>query len=126
MKRCSLLLLCGLFLATLAVAQTSGHLIVTVKTAAEPTRPAAPAVGAKVIVVHWTSAGLHPTILQDQVATTNQMGVCSIELPPGSYDIFVSANGLAPAAFRREVAAGTSVSLLAGLKAAPTQLRPIE
>lgn len=126
MKRCFLALLCGLFLTTVALAQTSGRLMVTVKTAAEPTRPAAPAVGAKVFVVHWTNAGLHPTIFQDQVATTNQMGVCSIELPPGTYDIFVSGNGLAPAAFQREITAGQSISLLANLKPAPSQLRPIE
>jgi len=124
MKR-SVVLMCALFLATVAVAQDTGHLTVTVQTAPDATRPVAAAAGAKVIVVHWTNSGLHGTMLQDKVATTNQTGTCTIELPPGTYDVFVSAGELSPAAFRRDVRAGDTTSLVAKLKPAPSQFRPV-
>ena len=108
------------------MAQETGRLTVTVRTTADRAIPAARAAGAKVMVVHWTNSGLHPTLIQDQVATTDQMGMCRVNLPPGSYDVFISASGLAPAAFHREIQAGEDIPLLATLRSAPTHLRPIQ
>jgi hypothetical protein len=127
MKRC-LLLVCVslLFLSAAAVAQETGSLMFTVQTAPDSATPASPLAGAKVVVVHWTNPGLHPMLVQDQVATTNQMGICTVDLPPGKYDVFVSSSELAPAAFRREISAGRTTSLTASLRPSPTHLRPIE
>jgi len=122
----SFVLMCALVLTTVAVAQEPGHLMVTVQTAPDATRPVAPAAGAKVIVVHWSNDGLHPTMLQDTVVTTNQMGTCTIQLPAGTYDVFVAASGLSPAAFRREVRGGDTTTLVASLKPAPLQFRPLK
>ncbi len=127
MKR--FLLLVGvllLFWSIAAAAQESGRLEITVQRAAEMATPAGPIAGARVIVVHWTNPGLHPALVQDQVATTNQMGMCTVDLPPGTYDVFVSASELSPAAFRREVKTGETTSLNANLRSAPLHLRPIE
>jgi len=117
----SLLLLC-----VAAVAQETGSLTVTVQTAPDSASPASPLAGAKVVVVHWTNPGLHPMLVQDQVATTNQMGMCAIDLPPGKYDVFISSSELAPAAFRREIIAGRTTSLAASLRSAPQHFRPLE
>jgi len=127
MKRL-LSLMCAsfVFMATAAFAQASGSLVVTVKRAADPGTTAAPVNGAKVIVMHWTTDGMHPTMVQDQTGTTNQMGSCMLQLPPGIYDVFVAASELAPAAFRREVKAGGTTSLTASLKAAPINLKPVK
>ena len=127
MKR-ALALVCAsvLVLVCMSVAQAPGRLVVSVQKAADPTLPAAPAIGAKVIVVHWGSSGPNPTMVHDRVATTNQMGTCTLELPPDVYDIFVTSSGLAPAAFRREVKAGETASVTANLKPAPFQLRPVQ
>lgn len=126
--RRSLLLICAsfLFLTAAGFAQESGRFIITVQTAPDPATPARQVAGAKVIVVHWANAGLHPTMVQDQIATTNQMGMCMIELPPGAYEVFVSASGLMPAAFRRDLKVGESTSLLANLTPAPLHLRPVQ
>lgn len=127
MKRAVLLVCVSSLLASaIAMAQETGRLAVTVQTAADAATPTARTAGAKVLVVHWTHSGLHPTMVQDQVATTNQMGMCTVKLPPGSYDVFISASGLAPAAFHREIRAGEDTPLLAALKSAPTHLRPIQ
>ncbi len=115
-----------LVLTITASAQEPGRLMVTVQRAVDSATHAAPTAGAKVIVVHWSNPGLHPSMTQDQIATTNQMGRCVIELPPGTYDVFVSASGLMPAAFRRDVKAGEGTSLVAKLRPAPSYLRPVE
>ncbi len=127
MKR-SLLLICALFLllTAAAFAQETGTLMVTVQTAQDAASPASPLAGAKVVVVHWTNPGLHPMMVQDQVATTNQMGICTVDLPPGKYDVFVSSSELAPAAFRREISGGRTTSLTASLRPAPLHFRPVE
>jgi hypothetical protein len=125
--RRSLLLMCAWFLllSTIAFAQ-AGSLTVTVKRGPDSATTAAPVAGATVIVAHWTNDGMHPKMIQDQTATTNQMGTCTVQLPQGVYDVFVAASELAPAAFRREVKAGGSTSITASLKAAPTHLRPVK
>ena len=112
-----------------ALAQQNGTLIITVQQMAHPGLPniPAPIAGAKVIVMHWTNErGLQPSLMRDQIATTNQMGECVISLPPGTYDIFVAATESAPAAFRREVKPGESSTLTASLHPAATQLRPLQ
>jgi len=126
--RRSLLLICAslALLTAAALAQTTGTLTVTVKRAADPATTTAPVNGAKVIVMHWTTDGMHPAMVQDQTGTTNQMGTCMLQLPPGIYDVFVAASDLAPAAFRREVKAGGRTSLTASLKPAPINLKPVK
>ena len=114
-----------LLLATAGFAQDHGQLTVTVQTQPEPPSPAARAVGAKVIVVHWTHSQLHPQMIQDQVATTGTDGTCTIDLPVGSYDLLITAPGLAPQAVKRDVVAGETTPLVVILKAAPTHLRPV-
>jgi len=127
MKR-SLLLVCVslMFLSAAASAQETGRLDVTVERAAAMGSLAGSVVGAKVIVMHWTDSGGHPSLMQDQTATTNQMGMCTINLPPGTYDIFVASSELAPMAFRRDIKAGASTSLSASLRPAPLHFRPVE
>ena len=125
-----LLLALPLMLFTVTVfAQQNGTLNVTVQQMAQPGLPniPAPIAGAKVIVMHWTNErGLQPSLMRDQIATTNQMGECVISLPPGTYDIFVAATESAPAAFRREVKPGETSTLTASLHPAATQLRPLQ
>ena len=114
-----------LLLATTVFAQDHGRLVVTVQTRPDAPAPAGKAVGAKVIVVHWTHSQLHPQMVQDQVATTDQNGTCTIDLPAGTYDVFVSASGLTPVALKGDVEAGESTPLLVSLKAGETHLRPV-
>ena len=49
---------------------------------------------------------MHPAMVQDQVATTDKMGTCTLDLLPGVYDLFVSASGLSPYAVKVDVVAG--------------------
>ena len=126
MGRSIVLALPLLLLGLTATAQQTGSLTVTVQRVAEMGSLAGPVAAAKVFVVHWTNSGGHASMVQDQVATTNQKGMCSIDLPPGTYDLFVAASDLAPAAFRREIKAGEAASLTAHLPAAPLHLRPVE
>jgi hypothetical protein len=127
MKR-ALLLNCAalVFLPCATFGQATGQLVVTVKAASEANLAAAPANGVKVIIVHWTNIGLHPTLTQDQMATTDQMGRCTVQLPRGTYDVFISANGLSPSAFRREVKPGESTSITTTLRPSALQLRPAQ
>jgi hypothetical protein len=118
---CALLLL----LSVAAFAQERGRLVVTVQTRPDAPAPAGKAVGAKVIVVHWTHSQLHPQMVQDQVATTDQNGTCMVDLPVGSYDIFVSASGWTPVAVKRDVEPGENAPLIVSLKPAETHLRPV-
>ena len=123
------LLLVGLSLLLLSAAvfaQETGHLVITVQRAATMGSAAAPIAGAKVIVVHWTNPGLHPSLVQDQIAITGPMGMYTADLPPGTYDIFISAVELAPAAFRREIKAGQTTELPVNLRATPLHFRPLE
>lgn len=126
--RRSALQLCAviLLLSAAAMAQATGHLTVTVQSSPEAAMPPGPVAGAKVLVAHWASPQLQATLVQDQVATSNQTGNVTLDLPPGIYDIFVSANGLAPAAYQREVVAGGNTSLFAKLRPAPTHLHPVK
>jgi hypothetical protein len=108
-----------------ALAQDHGRLVVTVQTRPDAPAPAGKAIGAKVIIVHWTHSQLHPQMIQEQVATTDQSGTCTIDLPAGTYDVFVSASGLAPGAVKGDVEAGENTPLIVSLKPAETHLRPV-
>ena len=108
------------------LAQQSGQLLIKVQTAPDSTLPATPVAGAKVTIVHWVHSGMQATLIQDQVLTTNQAGVCMANLPQGTYDVFVSASGLTPAAFRRDLNPGQTTSLVASLAPAPHRLRPAQ
>ncbi len=123
--RSVLALCCALFITTTAIAQEHGRLAVTVTTRSDSSAPAGRAIGAKVIVVHWTHSQLHAQMVQDEAATTDQKGMCTIDLPPGTYDIFVTASGLNPVAVKRAVQAGETTSLVVSLKAAAQQLQPV-
>jgi hypothetical protein len=118
---CALLLL----VSVAAFAQEHGRLVVTVQTRPEAPAPAGKAIGAKIIVVHWTHSQLHSQMVQDQVATTDQNGTCTLELPAGTYDVFISASGLTPVAVKRDVEAGENTTLIVTLKPAETHLRPV-
>ena len=127
MRRFFLLaLLSTLRLGMGAFAQETGRLDVTVEQAATTGSLAGPVAGAKVIVVHWTDSGGHPALVQNQTATTNQMGMCTIDLPAGTYDVFVAANELSPAAFRREVKVGETTAVTTHLRSAPLHVRPVQ
>jgi|SRR5580698_4832062 hypothetical protein len=53
------------------------------------------------VIIHWDAVGLDSIkenvgIKEDEIATTKADGQFSVELPPGVYDIFVSAAGFSP------------------------------
>jgi hypothetical protein len=53
------------------------------------------------VIAHWDSAGSNYLkdnlgIKQDVIVTTDSGGHFSVELPPGFYDVFVSANAFTP------------------------------
>jgi hypothetical protein len=114
-----------LFLTTVAFAQMPGSLTVRVKRTPDSTVSAGPVAGAKVIVVHWTNDGMHPTMVQDRTATTSEIGICTVQLPPGTYDVFVAANELEPSAFRREVKPGGITAIAATLNPEPPNVKPV-
>jgi hypothetical protein len=115
-----------LLLNVSAIAQATGRLEITVQKAAALGSPAGPVMGAKVIVVHWTNDAMHPSLVHDQVATTNQMGVCVVNLTAGTYDIFVASSELAPVAFRRDIKAGETTAFTANLRSSSSHFRPVE
>jgi hypothetical protein len=126
MRRCLALYFAFLLLlAIAAAAQDHGRLTITAMTQPEPPSPAGRAIGAKIIVVHWTHSQLHPQMVQDQVATTDTNGTCTIDLPAGTYDIFISEAGLTPVAVKRDIMPGETTPLVVTLKAAETHLRPV-
>jgi len=60
------------------------------------------AIRGAMVLIHWDSAGstvgltTNVGIKQDLVLTTDDAGNVEAELPPGFYDIFVSANAFTP------------------------------
>jgi hypothetical protein len=123
--RLALVFCCALLIGNAALAQEHGRLAVTVTTRSDSAATAGRAVGAKVIVVHWTHSQLHPQMVQDQAATTDEKGTCTVDLPPGTYDIFITASGLNPTAVKRDVQAGETTPLVVSLKAATQHLQPV-
>ena len=126
MKCRSSLCVAVIFLLAIAVsAQDRGHLAIAVQTKADASGVIGQANGAKVIVVHWTNSQMHPAMVQDQVATTDKIGTCTLDLLPGVYDLFVSASGFSPYAVKVDVVAGENAPLSITLKAGSTHLRPV-
>jgi Carboxypeptidase regulatory-like domain len=126
MKRRSSLCLAVIFLLAIAAsAQDRGRITITVQTKADASGVIGQANGAKIMVVHWTNSQMHPAMVQDQVATTDKMGTCTLDLLPGVYDLFVSASGLSPYAVKVDVVAGENAPLTITLKAGSMHLRPV-
>lgn len=78
------------------------------------------------MVVHWTASQMHSTMLQDQVATTDSQGECTLNLAPGVYDLFISANGMDPAAVKVQVEKDATKAVTVTLKSGSTHLRPVD
>jgi hypothetical protein len=112
--------------AAAAVAQDKGRLEITVERVATANTLAGPVVGAKCIVMHWTNPGLHPTLFQDRIATTDQSGMCSVDLAPGIYDVFLSASELTPRAYQASVKAGATSSFILKLSPAGSRFQPTQ
>lgn len=127
MRRCYSLCLAAIFLlAVLASAQDHGRVAITVKTKADASGVVTMVNGAKIMVVHWTASQMHSTMLQDQVATTDSEGESTLNLPPGVYDLFISANGLEPAAVKVQVEKDANKPVTVTLKSGSTHLRPVD
>jgi len=129
MRRSLLLTLPLMLFAVTAFAQQNGTLNVTVQQMAHPGLPNTPVpiAGAEVIVMHWTNErGMQPSLMRDQIATTNPMGQCAISLPPGTYDVFVAAGESAPAAFRWDIKPGQTTTMTASLRSSPLRFRPVK
>lgn len=127
MKRCfSLCMATILLLAVAAPAQDRGRISITVQTKADASELSSRANGAKIMVVHWTASQMHSTMLQDQVATTDSDGECTLNLTPGVYDLFISANGLEPAAVKVQIEKGDNKPVTVTLKSGSTHLRPVD
>jgi hypothetical protein len=85
----------ALFLMLSVVSTRAGTLSGTVRD------PEGAAISNVHIVIHWDSSGSaylkdNLGIRQDFVATTDMNGHYSVELPPGFYDVFVSATTFSP------------------------------
>lgn len=127
MKRRSSLCLTVIFLLAIAVsAQDRGRVTITVQTKADASGLIGHANGAKVMVVHWTASQMPPTMMQDQVATADSEGECTLNLPAGVYDLFVSGNGLEPAAMKIQIEKGDNNPVTVTLKSGSTHLRPVD
>ncbi len=127
MKRSLVIVCLSILLFHVAlVAQDTGRLALTLERGATPNAVAAPVAGAKVIIMHWTNPGLHPMLVRDKIATTDQTGMCSVELPPGVYDVFISASELIPRAYQASIKAGATASYSLKMVPAAGQLKPIE
>lgn len=127
MKRYSFLCLAVIFLLTVAAAaQDRGRVTITVQTKADASGVIGQANGAKIMVVHWTASQMHPTMMQDQVATADSEGECTLNLPAGVYDLFISANGMEPAAIKVQVEKGDNKAVTVTLKSGSMHLRPVD
>ena len=76
------------------------------------------AIGAAIITVHWDSAGstvgltTNIGIRRDLITKTDDKGGFAVELPPGFYDVFVSATAFTPACRKIRVgAAPTDIAM---------------
>jgi hypothetical protein len=126
MKRCSSLCVAIIFLlAIAAAAQDRGRVTITVQTKADASGVIGQVNGAKIMVVHWTASQMHSTMLQDQVVATDAEGKCNLNLPPGVYDLLISANGLEPTAMKIQLEKGDNTPLTVTLKSGSMHLRPV-
>jgi|HubBroStandDraft_6_1064221.scaffolds.fasta_scaffold34742_2 Carboxypeptidase regulatory-like domain len=121
--RCLLSLLFLLVVSTAAPAQANGPKALLSGDVTDPEGAALK--GARVIVI-WDSSG--GTLgIKDNVGTPDQRnavtdvsGKYSIELPPGFYDVFVSAGAFSPTAAKVRVRAGQTTIHDATLHVDPT------
>ncbi len=73
------------------------------------------AIEGAVIIIHWDSSGstvgLHSNvgIKEDVVVRTSPHGGFSVNLPPGFYDVFVSAMAFTPACQKVRIREGSAV-----------------
>jgi hypothetical protein len=77
------------------------------------------------VLVHWDSAGStvgltdNIGIQRDLVVTTDQSGTYSVNVPPGFYDVFVSATAFTPTAAKVRVKQARRTKYNSALKADP-------
>ncbi len=127
MKRCSSLCLAVIFLLAIASsAQDRGRVTITVQTKADASGVVGQVNGAKILVVHWIASQMHPAMMQDQVATADAEGECTLNLPAGVYDLFISANGLEPAAMKIQIEKSDNQPVTVTLKSGSMHLRPVD
>ena len=75
--------------------------------------------------IHWDESGArvglktNVGIKQDLTASTNERGEFSMEVPPGFYDVFISANGFTPQCRKVRVRPGETASFSPKLNADP-------
>jgi|SRR5579883_77157 hypothetical protein len=75
--------------------------------------------------VHWDDSGArvglktNVGIKQDLTASTNERGEFSMEVPPGFYDVFISANAFTPQCRKVRVRQGETASFSPKLNADP-------
>lgn len=68
------------------------------------------------VLVHWDPAGSQVGLTDnvgldhDKSTTSDRMGKFSIELPPGFYDVFVSAMGFSPNCTKIRIKAGKTIA----------------
>ena len=68
-------------------------------------------IGGAMVMIHWDSAGstvgltTNVGMRKDLIAKTDDKGSFAVELPPGFYDVFVSATGFTPACRKIRVGA---------------------
>ena len=75
--------------------------------------------------IHWDESGArvglktNVGIKQDLTASTSERGEFSMEVPPGFYDVFISANGFTPQCRKVRVRPGETASFSPKLNADP-------
>jgi len=83
------------------------------------------------VIIHWDSAGStvgltdNIGIQTDLIVTTDKAGRYSIAVPPGFYDVFVSAMAFTPAAAKVRVKKGQQATNNAKLRADPLVMREL-
>ena len=86
--------------------------------------------GARVLV-HWDASGAsvglrsNVGVKQDLTAETNERGEFEMEVPPGFYDVFVSATGFTPYSNKIRLRAGEPATYKAKLKIDPLITREL-
>jgi hypothetical protein len=83
------------------------------------------------IVVHWDASGSNYLkdnigVKQDVTLTTDSNGHFSIDLPPGFYDIFVSATAFSPSCEKVRIKREETKNLDARLKLSPVTSKELD
>lgn len=83
------------------------------------------AIGGAYVLIHWDSSGSTVGLTtnlgskEDTRVTTNRTGEFSVEVPPGFYDVFVSAMSFSPQCRKIRVRAGETSTYSPKLKPDP-------